>query len=323
VRDPVVCSLSAGGQTSFIEALVDVFGFVAVPLEELEPYLRQGRRVLVNGWWSCYERLVRDYPGRIAVVWHSGWAGSDLMGEGQTLATALQHLREGRIDLLWLEQRDVLPPGAFVLPSVWSPRMLERLVEPPRPLREPGAVVAGLHGDYPSGTKNILATVVGCVAAGAKVHLGRASMNGARGLALAEVLAGKPHEVHETLPRRSVARLLASVDLLVHPSFSETWSIMVMEAVYVGTPAVISDVIAWSAKLPLRAQEACIVRPAKASERVASLVRRLLDDGEERKQLLRYQRACLDGLATSLAAGTARTLFGLGFPVRVVACCAP
>lgn len=311
---PVLCDQGAPGQNAFTDALVRELGFISVPRSEIEPYLWSNTPVLVNGWLDEYEPLVHKYPGLIHCVWHSGWGGSGLMGEGVPLAKLLDHLADGRIGVLWLERRDVPPPGARLLAPVWSPGAMSAAAGQ---AKRPGAVMAALHGKFPTAPKNVLPVVIGATAAGAEVHVGVSTVTLPKiGQVIEGVLAGKPHHVHETMERPALLRLLSSMDLLIHPSLSETWPVMVMEAVYVGTPAVISDVTAWSTLLSPRAQALCLVRPATSTSEIERLTRHLLASPEDRAYLLAEQRRVLDELLPVHVDEASETLVAAGFPVR-------
>lgn len=309
---PVLCDHGAPGQNAFTDALVRELGFISVPRAEIEPYLWSNTPVLVNGWLDEYEPLVHRYPGLIHCVWHSGWGGSGLMGEGVPLAKLLGHLAAGRIGVLWLERRDVPPPGARLLAPVWSPAAMSAAAGQPK---RAGAVMAALHGKFPTAPKNVLPVVIGATAAGAEVHVGVSTVTLPKiGPVIESVLAGKLHHVHETMERAALLRLLASMDMLIHPSLSETWPVMVMEAVYVGTPAVISDVTAWSTLLSPRAQDLCIVRPATSTSEIERLTRHLLGSPEDRAYLLAEQRRVLDELLPTHIDEAVATLVAAGFP---------
>jgi SAM-dependent methyltransferase/glycosyltransferase involved in cell wall biosynthesis len=305
-----LCCLGGAAQTAYSEALVDLLGFKLIPREDVPHYLQGGCRVLVHGGWDW--SVANQYPGKLAVLWHSGWSGSDLMQESQSLSNVLGMLRAKKIDLLWLEQRDVPPEGTHELSPIWSPEALTKLAGEQRPPRDPGSVVVGLHGKSSATAKNVLAAVRGCVAAGAKVHVGRSSFK-TIGPVLQEVLKDKPHVIHETMSREGTAKLLSSVDLLVHPSFTETWPVMTLEAVYAGTPVVVSDAVAWAARLPLWAQGLCIVRPATSTKQIEALVRHLLEHEDDRQRLLEAQRACLDELVPVMKEEAGKKLAELGF----------
>ena len=293
--EPIVCSLGGPGQSGYAAALVSELGFRSVPLGEVEPYLAAGRPVLVNGWWPEFAPFVQRYHGLFHVVWHSGWAGSDLMGEAGSLDTVFQLFRDGAIHLHWLERRDVVPPGVSHLTPIWSPSGLERMLSE-RPEKRPGAVLAGVHGQYPTAPKNILATVQGAAASGGEVHVGQSSLTGRSGQLLAAALKGKPHVVHQTLPRPEMLRLIASMEVVVHPSFSETWPVLVLEAVTLGTPVVTSDATAWVCDMDPEIAALCVVRPATATGQIASLTRHLLASPEDRARVLAEQQRVLADL---------------------------
>jgi glycosyltransferase involved in cell wall biosynthesis/molybdenum cofactor biosynthesis enzyme MoaA len=310
---PILCEQGAPGQNAFTDALVRQLGFAAVPANEIEPYLWSNTPVLVNGWLDEYEPLVHKYPGLIHCVWHSGWGGSGLMGEGAPLVKLLAHLAAGRIGVYWLERRDVPPPGARHLTPVWAPSAMTGAAGAPK---RAGAVMAALHGKFPTSPKNVLPILIGAAEAGAEIHVGSSTvMLPKLGPVIEGVLARARHQVHDTLEREHLLRLLSSMDLLIHPSLSETWPVMVMEAVYVGTPAVISDVTAWAALLSDRAQALCIVRPATSSAEIARLTRHLLASAEDRAYLLAEQQRVLDELLPVHLDAAVADLQAGGFPV--------
>ena len=313
---PVLCDLGAPGQNAFTDALVRELGFVSVPLAEVESYLWSGRPVLVNGWYDEYERLASKYPGLLHCTWHSGWAGSGLMGEGVPLQKLLAQLAARCISVLWLERRDVPPVGARHLAPVWSPGAMR----PPLGVKKQrGHVMAGLHGAFPTPPKNIVATIVGAVASGAVVHVGESTVRLPKLGPVVELALGDTrHVIHPTLSRAACLRLLASMDLLVHPSVSETWPVMILEAAHVGTPAVISDVTAWAPLLDARAQSLCIVRPATSTAEIARLTRHLLANDDDRAHVLVEQQRVLADLLPVHVAEATQTFRDAGFPVAQI-----
>jgi glycosyltransferase involved in cell wall biosynthesis len=236
------------------------------------------------------------------------------MGEGEILASALERARRGNLHLLWLERRDVLPKGARYLAPVWDPASMERLISS-APKRMPRSVMVAFQGSYPRAAKNILASLAGCAATGASLHLSGSALEGTRGLGAKEILRSVPWTSYGFLPRAEVVRLAASVEVMCHVSITDTWPYLVMEAVYAGTPVVLSDAIAWTRELPQWAQDLCIVRPHTKSTAIKEKVAYLLDRSAERYRLASAQKSCLDRLAPTHLAEAARTLSGLGYRI--------
>ena len=316
---PAIYHEAGAGQAAFSAGL-SLLGFESVDLAEAHARLARGEPILVNGWCPGHSlaSLASEHPGQIAVVWHSGWTGSDTLGEGHTLAFTLREARAGRIKLLWLESRDVPPEGSIPIGPIWDPASLIATAGQ-RPKRDGLAVMVGLHGHWPSAAKNILACVAAAAAAsretGAHLHVGERSLAGKRGETVAEILRGVPHTAHPPLECAEVARLLASCDVLVHASLTEAWPYLAMESVYAGTPVVISDAIPWAERLSPWAQSVCVARPAKHSKRIAELLTALLRDPDTCARLVAEQRAVLDAAADECRASACRTLLELGFDV--------
>ena len=307
---PITCSSAGPGQSAFIDGL-RALGFEAVNEATAQAALSMGRRVLYHGAWS------NPAPGRVkpVVLWHSGFTGSDLMGEGAALANALDQARDGRIDLLWLDRRDVAPEGARHMVPVWDPASLVELAGEPQEKR-PRSIAVALCGKYPSAAKNLLASVAGCCGLGAELHISESAFDGERGPVLRQLLRGENYTVHPFMERREVVRLLGRMELLVHPSTSDTWPYLTMEAVYAGTPVVGCETIAWMALLQEKARGLCVAAPATASKRIASRADFLLQEPEMRGWLLDRQRACLDRLASEHLKEARAILGDLGFPVN-------
>jgi MoaA/NifB/PqqE/SkfB family radical SAM enzyme len=316
-RRLLTCSDAGPGQSAFVEGL-RALGFEAItPSAALEARLA-GHRVLYHGAWAPVADLATPTHGtRPVVLWHSGLTGSDLMGEGETLEETLAAARAGRIDLLWLERRDVLPAGAFgYMVPVWSPEYLSGLAEP-RPEKVGDGIAVALCGEYPSPAKNLLAAAAGCAGLG-ELHLSAGALAGVRGRGIRAVLHGSRYVEHPVLPHAEVVRLVASMDLLVHPSSSDTWPYLVLEAVYAGTPCVLSPIVAWTARLPEWVADLCVVRPSMASGEIRRLVAHLMDSPEDRALVLEAQRAVLDDLAPVHLREAADALRAVGFPVPEV-----
>ena len=123
---PLTCSMAGPGQSAFIAGLATL-GFQLVSLGAAGGCLRERRPELFHGYRSDYGRLADAHPGLVSIVWHSGFTGSDVMGEGEILASALERARRGNLHLLWLERRDVLPAGARYLAPVWDPQRMANL----------------------------------------------------------------------------------------------------------------------------------------------------------------------------------------------------
>lgn len=313
---PVMCSMAAPGQAAFCQGLASRLGFRALSVAAVRAHLDTGAPAIVNGWRPEYAELL-DRPGRIWIVWHSGWTGSDIMHEGKTLAYTIGLLSERRVGVLWLERRDLPPPAAVTIAPVWSPADLEALVPAPPPPRRPRSVACALHGSFPSGAKNSLAALSACASVDAEIHLSRSVLESGdpRAVAVRALLAGGVrHVVHETMPRSGAVAVVAACELLVHPSVTETWPYLPMEAIYAGTPVVVTEAIPWAAELPERIRRAAVA-PVKGSARLAEIVGRLLDDPDLRAEALTAQRELLDRLAGGNVRETARVLLDCGFPI--------
>jgi glycosyltransferase involved in cell wall biosynthesis len=100
-----------------------------------------------------------------------------------------------------------------------------------------------LHGAYPSKAKNIIGNVWGSACAKAHVHMSKSVFldTAPRGALLRALMVDCPMTLHDKLSRAEVVALLCSCQCLVHASISDTWPFSVLEAVYSGTPVVISD----------------------------------------------------------------------------------
>ena len=308
----LTCSQAGPGQSAFIDGLA-CLGFAAVDIKGARSALKHGRRVLFHGWWSEYTRLATQYPDLFFALWHSGYTGSDLMGEHATMHEALRTTCSGHGHLLWLEHRDVAPRGATRMVPVWDPGGMRSLAGGPQEKR-PGSVLVGFHGKYPSNAKNVLASVAGAAAVqGAELHMGGSSFSTERGPVLHSLLEGMTVYRHPVLARQEAVRLAGRMEVMLHVSTSDTWPYLVMESVYAGTPVVLSDAVAWSKRLPPWAQELCIVRPATSSLAIAEKTERLLASARDRERLLMAQTAVLDELAPVHAERAKKVLGGLGF----------
>jgi len=313
----ITCSLAGPGQSALIDGLLSL-KFKAVGLPGAQAALRQGKPVLFHGWQPQYRALGQQYPGLVHVLWHSGFTGSDLMGEGTSLAVALREAKQGTIKLLWLERRDVLPQGALYFAPVWDPDRLPRLIGN-RPERKNNAVMTAFHGKYPGNAKNVLASLAGCARTGAELHLSESALEGVRGPAAREILADARYQVYPFLTRAKTLQLVASMTVMTHVSVSDTWPYLVMEAVYAGTPVVLCETINWIRHLSPWAQERCVVRPATSSADIYRKVKHLLDNPADRERLVGEQREVLDKLAVLNKAEAVRALHSLGFLVRLPA----
>lgn len=316
---PLTCIGTGLGQRAFIAGL-ESMGFLVASANQAEAALRSGRKVLFHGWGAQYATWGKKYPGQVFTLWHSGLTGSDLMGEGFVLAEALRAAQQKLVTLLWLDHRDVLPPEAILVKPVWSPKDMVALAGGAT-TKVARRVVVGFHGSYPSAAKNSVAAIAACAGLKADIHLHQGALEGARGAAVRALLVGENHTIHPVMPRAQVAELLASAQVLVHTSLSDTWPYMVMEAIYCGTPVVITDVIAWASLLPQWAQDLCLVRPATASGEIRRLVTFLLDHPVVAQRLVQAQRGVLDSLALSHQEDTVKVLreVGLMSPPKPVA----
>ena len=295
---PRVCSAGAPGQAAVTDALVAELGFQIVRPEVLEQSLASGQRVLVHGWSSQYEPLAVRHPGQIVVLWHSGLSGSELMGEGGHLAAVLRHAKAGRVRLVWLDRRDIAPPGAVHGVPLWSPKLMSaEAAKHAGAERRADAVVVGLHGSISLSPKNSVAAIAGCAGLG-ELHVGAGLLRPGdpRAGVLLELLAGTRYVVHEPLTREQVFALLARSALLVHPSLSDTWPGLTLEAVYSGCPVVVSDAIAWAGSMAPWARDLCVVRPATSSGEVRRLASHLLASPADRERLAAEQRRAIDAL---------------------------
>lgn len=309
----VTCTDAGPGQSAFIEGLKSI-GFSTISLPELRVALGQGKKVLLHGWGKSYDAHGKRFPGQVFVLWHSGWTGSDLMSEAGPLAAALRAHQAGYITLVWLDGRDHVPPGVKRLCPVWNPKEMGKL-RGSLP-KVPRRLIVGLHSLTPTHAKNSMGALVGCTGLGADIQVSEAAISGKRGAPLRLLLEDENHTVHTFLPHGKLMQLLSSAELTVHPSISDTWPYMVMESIYVGTPALISDVVAWAEDLPPWAQNLCIVRPATATKQIHDKVRFLLDHPDERDRLLYAQQRVLDHKAPIHARRALQLFESLGAKTR-------
>jgi glycosyltransferase involved in cell wall biosynthesis len=303
------CSDADPGQMAFLRGLAS-FGFESVPLDELSACLATGAKVLLHGWGADYADLGARHPGQVFCLWHSGWTGSDLMCEGEALGQAMEAQFHGHIQLLWLDGRDAPPIGTTLIKPVWSADDLFcRATQTPAPRR----VVVGLHGAYPAPAKNSLAAIAACCGLGAELHISKGAINQSNIRTIRTLLSRERHTIHDQLPYEEVRKLLLSAEVLVHPSVSDTWPYLVMEAIYAGLPVVLSRVVGLSAYLS-RPRD-CVVSPPTATQQIRKLTEALLDNAELRQRVSEDQLAALESLRPRFMEETRRALQQLGFPV--------
>jgi len=306
----LTCAKAGPGQSAFIDGLRDL-GFKSITVEATAAALAKGLPVLGHGWWSGFHQFAQHK--NFHTLWHSGYAGSDLMGEGATLASAMAVTRVHQGRILWLEQRDVLPERAVHMVPVWNPGRMADLAEP-RPPKVPNSVLVAFHGKYPSNAKNILASVAGAAATTGQLHLSKSSFEGDRGRVVREILTGRNWVSHDFMPRKQAIQFVSSMTVMSHVSLSDTWPYLVMESIYAGTPVVLCEVVNWTRYLSEWAQERCVARPATSSEAIRSKIQHLLDHPDDRVRLVAEQRAVLDHLAPLMATRAVAILRRLGFP---------
>jgi len=310
------CVQGQFGQQAFVDGLKSV-GFRTIAFEDAKAALAAGTPVLFHGWRDQYVQLGKKHSGLVAVLWHSGWTGSDLMGEGKALADALAAARMGTVRLFWLERRDVVPEGATPIAPVWSPDGLRAAAGTPR--KRPRSVMVAFHGSWSAPCKNDLAGIVACAGIpGVELHLSKCAVDGPKAAVVREILRNVKHVVHEQLPREAAIRLTAEMEVVCHPSVSDTWPYSTLEAVHGGTPVVASDVVAWTASLPEWAHRQCIPHSATATAEIRALVTALLDDPTKRARLLEAQRSTLEGLAATCAEEFGAAVGKIGFPIHGV-----
>jgi glycosyltransferase involved in cell wall biosynthesis len=309
-------SVSGGHGTLAYADGLKVLGFRQVAFKESELKLAKGIPVLYHGWRNDLKVWGKKYPGKVVVLWHSGWTGSDIMGEGQALAEVIECAVQGIIKLLWLEQRDVLPPNAIQAYPVWDPEAMSKIADP-RPAKIPNNVVVGLHNDWAALCKNSLAAIAGCSQVpNIKIHTSVPAMRGARGLTAQKLLKNVNHEIHPMMSKKDAINLVASCDLLVHPSVSDTWPYLVMESIYNGTPVVVSGTIAWAKDLSKWAQDKCLIQANCSSKSISQKVKELIEDEESLTRLLKEQKICLDSLAKHYQNKMIETLNKVNFNIK-------
>jgi len=230
---PYYLDSMGAGQAAFNDGLLDL-GFKPVPPASFELALARGDRVLVHGWWYP-AALAEKYPRQIVVLWHTGFAGNDLLGAGAAFARVAELAKAGLVTLMMTETRDRLPAWVAPLTVFWSPDRLRALLPSPMPERQKGHVVAGLHGDWASSAKNTVGNVWGAVAAGATVHTSQTALTEALKPLVDRVV------VHPSLSRRGAVALVAACELLIHVSLADSWSFQALEALYAGTPVLVSE----------------------------------------------------------------------------------
>lgn len=273
------CNVMDAGQAAFSEGL-EAIGFIGVTIEEAHDVLSRGGRVLVHAWRVLFRGLLDHPSGSVVVLWHSGWTGSDLMDEGQMLAEVMALVRERRVQLLWLEERDALPPGARWLPPIWDLERLRRSFDRANGLYKNGEqphVVVGMTGRRSAKAKNVLATVAACSQVpGVFLHLSETVLHGPTGFVVRELLKDVDHEIHSALSREEVRELLARSDLVVQTSLADTWSFLALEAVFGGTPVLVSSAVRWGSDLTDDVRRHALFSGLVGTVRLRNRIQRLL-----------------------------------------------
>lgn len=318
---PWVCDRGGAGQRAFAEGLVPL-GFAEIPAEAVPGRLAAGERVLVHGWHPEWDTWSRQWPGQLVVLWHSGWTVVDLLNESGALLGALRAADEGRVQLLWLDARDLPPRFTDVcIAPVWDPQQLRARAQRMRQSRDPGSVVVGLHSATVCAPKNVVTAIAGVAAAmPQRMHIGEAVLaDGERGALLARLVKPVAITRHGALSRDQFVGVLTAADLLVHPSLADSFPMAAVDSIYARTAVVTTDALSWTRALPAWARKLCVVRPASATAQLADRVRELLGDDDARRQLVEEQVRVLDGLLPDNQQRTTRVLTDLGFAVRLPA----
>lgn len=281
--------------------------------------LRLGDPVLVNGWLPRFECLADEFPGQIVVLWHSGWSASDLMREGKTLGRVLDLATTGKIRLLWLDPRDVLPAcakGALV--PFYDLADLRRLAPASPPFRR-RAVFVAVHGANPSPPKNILAAVAAACALDpdVEVHIGERTLgNPARGPTLHALLRGRSVVELPVLSRAETVAAAATCQLAIHPSLAEGFPFLPLEIVIAArTPCVITDAVAWADELPARIRDLCVATPSESSARIHECAATLMADPQLRAEVLDAQTEAIEAGEPPRKRAAIATLRAAGFGV--------
>lgn len=317
---PNLLDVAGPGQAALAEGLV-AMGFKLVEIAEAASRLSRGESVLVHGWRDSYLSLLATSDGdpsprggetpRFIMLWHSGWSGSDAMGEHETLATALAIVDRGLGRLLWLERDDAPPRGARHLAPVWDPDLLVRPPRPPVPRR----VALGLAARWAAPAKNLLGMVAAVSRVdGLDLHVGESTLLGPRGALIHRLLTHHQFTVHPMMPREDVRDLLQSSNVLVHASLSDTWPFLALEAVYGGTPVVGSSAISWMRRLPSSIRAIAAPDPTSTTA-IERAVRAITTDPDLREEVLVAEREHLDRLWRRHRAEAHATLTDLGFAI--------
>ncbi len=112
--------------------------------------------------------------------------------------------------------------------------------------------------------------------------------------------------------REDLAGLYALAEVLVLPTHSDTWGLVVNEAMACGLPIIVSNVAGCSADLVEEGWNGCVV-PPRDSEKLSLAIDSVVRDGELRQRMSAHSlerirnyspEACADGLAAA-AIGTA------------------
>jgi hypothetical protein len=300
---PATLARGGGGLIAFAHELETSLGFRSVGLEEATSLLGAGIPVLTHAWNHTYATLARRYPGLLHTIWHSQWAGTDLMKERDYLADAIRAKKAGELaSIFWLSENDCLLPFTTRIYPVWSPESLPTSTRP----KVPGTVMIGPFGSYSSCCKGVIPAVVAAIGSQAKrIVVAGGGAKDREGLIKA---FGDPRvEIVGDVSREQCADLLSEAEVLVQPSLTDTWAFLCLEAVNCRTPVLLSSAMSWSSSIPSWA-----VISATDTRAMVTAIDRCLDPAEA-ASLLETEQRVLGQLSVELTRKTREVLSEAGF----------
>jgi len=300
---PATLARVGWGLRSFAQELETSLGFRSVGLEEATSLLGAGIPVLAHAWDPTYATLARTYPGLLHTIWHSQWAGTDLMKERDRLADAIRSKKAGELaSIFWLSENDCLLPFTTRIYPVWSPESLPTSTRP----KVPGTVMIGPFGSYSSCCKGVIPAVVAAIGSQARrIVVAGGGATDREGLIKA---FGDPRvEIVGEVSRAQCADLLSEAEVLIQPSLTDTWPFLCLEAVNCGTPVLMSSAPAWSSSIPTWA-----VISATDTRAMVTAIDRCLDPAEA-ASLLETEQRVLGQLSVELTSKTRAILSDAGF----------
>lgn len=255
------------GHKTFERYAVSNYNIRVLSTADATKHLQAGGRLLVNGYGSVVQGLVKQYPQQIFAIWHSTITGAGFMGENGILLNAIKDAANGDVTILLLSEFDELPKNWIRLKQFIPRDATYNYYESNG--QQQSDVVLPIGGTITVPLKNTYKLIYDCFSYGV-------SFAGSRDVVLLHTKEFNTAFSQNITPQIAPTSFPLSQDffrsgrLYVCGSIADTMPYTVLESLQAGVPVLVSPNVGWASVFD-EIRELCVF-PAHELIRVAKIL---------------------------------------------------